>query len=132
MILAEQVARQSLQDMVTDLQHQLRGLYSSAPRQASRNLDLNLIRREDPSTNNPSEFSSFENYSSDEEGKYGSADQEQEEVFRTPNEERGQFGDEIFGVGDLEVAEADKSTGPRTLSLSQITLGRGVTQAVNF
>ena len=72
------------------------------------------------------EFSSFEqDDSSDDDGRYINED------FQTPNEERGHFGDDIFGEVKRNGGDIIKSA-PRTLSLSQITLGKGVQPSLNF
>jgi hypothetical protein len=114
MILAEQAARQQLEAVVHILQRQLHALRSSAPvsypTPASNNLGESL-RRESVGGG---EFSSFEqDDSSEDEGRY------MQEDFQTPNDIKGNFGEEIFGV------QGESKSAPRTLSLSQITLGKG-------
>lgn len=115
MILAEQAARQELESVVLGLQEQVRKLTQS-PRISSMNSKL------DPTT----AFSTFEHDDSSDDGRYVG----ENDVFQTPNEDigsHGQFGDEIFG-DVLRNSASDEITGkgaPRTLSLSQITLGTG-------
>ncbi|KAH8676672.1 hypothetical protein BGZ60DRAFT_262636 [Tricladium varicosporioides] len=117
MILAEQSSRQRLEDIVQNLQQQLQAVISAqaaaypTPNSATDRLTEATIGRD--------EFSNFEqDDDSDDEGGYGSG-----EVFQTPNEERGGFGDDTFGA----VMSSDDTKVPsRTMSLSQMTLGRGV------
>lgn len=125
MILAEQNARQQLESLVVSLQEQLR----------SRSLHAASNFKSDPNV----AFSTFEHDDSSDDGRYVGEDME---VFRTPNEDLsavgvGGFGDEIFG--DLLRNSASEEVGlmvkaaPRTLSLSQITLGKDQqTTAVSF
>lgn len=122
MILAEQAARQQLEAVVHSLQQQLYALRSSAsapyPTPGSDHPAKHLHRGSAAG----GEFSSFEQDDSDDEGRY------MQEDFQTPNETRGNFGDEIFG----EVQYGDAKTAPRTLSLSQITLGKSAQHGLNF
>jgi hypothetical protein len=121
MILAEQAARQQLEATVQFLQQQLQELrFSSGASQPTS--DPHLLAY--PMKEVGGVFSTFEqDDSSDDEGRYA-----QEDVFQTPNEERGNFSDDIFG----DVNGGDKKTTPRTLSLSAMTLGKGVQPSVNF
>jgi hypothetical protein len=117
MILAEQAARQKLEVTVRALQQQLSDARTSAPG-SYPTPDSNQVA--DPLIRDVSggQFSAFEqddDDSSDEEGRYGT------EVFQTPNEERGNFGDDTFG----DVMNEGKNA-PRTMSLSQMTLGKGM------
>jgi type II secretory pathway component PulJ len=126
MILAEQAARQQLEAVVRTLQQQLQSLQSA-----------NSASYPTPGSDHPGdpvsegtvvggEFSSFEqDDSSDDEGRYL-----HDEVYQTPNEERGRFGDEIFGV--VTSHNEGMKGEPRTLSLSQITLGKGMQHSLNF
>jgi hypothetical protein len=125
LILAEQAARQQLEAVVHNLQQQLHALRSSASAPYPT-----------PGSDHPAEalhggsaaggeFSSFEqDDSSDDEGRY------MQEDFQTPNETGGNFGDEIFG--EVRDHHGDAKTAPRTLSLSQITLGRNAQHSSNF
>lgn len=62
------------------------------------------------------------------EAEFSSFEQDEEDDFRTPSEEK-LFGEEqIFGTEQ----PAEVKTAPRTLSLSQMTLGRGVQPGMNF
>lgn len=125
MILNERSARQNLEHLVATLQEQVRSLSESARYPiSSSDHKLDLM---DPNA----EFSSFEqDDSSEDEGRYA-----QDEVFRTPVEEQERFGDEaIFGdvLRNSASDEVKRGGENRTLSLSQITLGKGVQHAVNF
>jgi len=74
------------------------------------------------------EFSSFEHGSSDsedEEGQYEGA--RSEEAYETPSEEREEWTGSSEYERDVAMEDA-----PRTLSLSQMTLGKGALQSVNF
>ncbi|KAE9381688.1 hypothetical protein N431DRAFT_491010 [Stipitochalara longipes BDJ] len=118
MILVEQSARQQLEAVVHNLQQQLSILKSAAPTPGS------AVSAVPPRAGSAAgrEFSSFEqDDSSDDEGRY------LQEDFQTPNEPGGHFGDEIFGD-----AQGEAKSAPRTLSLSQITLGKGAQQGANF
>lgn len=122
MILAEQAARHQLEAVVHNLQQQLNALRSAAsyPGPGSD-------RHADPQRAGSAaggEFSSFEqDDSDDDEGR------SMQEDFETPNETGGQFGDEIFGDAHQE---GETKSAPRTLSLSQITLGKGAQHSLNF
>lgn len=123
MILAEQAARQQLEAVVHGLQQQLHALRSPAsapyPTPGSDH-PAEHLRRDSAAGG---EFSSFEqDDSSDDEGRY------MQEDFQTPNATRGNFGDEIFG----DMQHGDAKTAPRTLSLSQITLGKSAQHGLNF
>jgi len=114
MIISEQAARQDLEAIVQTLQQQLHTVLIRSSKQ---------ISYPTPNSGGVGEFSSFEHdESEDDDGQF------EQEDFRTPNEEVSQFGDEIFG--DSKPAP-DLARGPRTLSLSQLTLGRGQ-PSVNF
>jgi hypothetical protein len=117
MILAEQAARQHLEALVQDLQQQLEDLHSSGG-VSYPTPDSDLLA-DTIKGGGGRRFSTFEqDDSSDDEGRYA------QDEFQTPNEERGNFSDDIFG--DVN-GSGTKST-PRTLSLSQMTLGRGFTR----
>ena len=116
MIAAEQTARQQLELVVRNLQQQLQAFRTSAPG-SYPTPDSNQVI--DPLVQIPGgEFSSFEqdDDSSDDEKGYGT------EAFQTPKEERGSYGDDTFGV----VMNEDGKSAPRTMSLSQMTLGKGL------
>lgn len=114
MIIAEQSARQDLEAIVRSLQEQLHTVLTHS---------TNLMTYPPQNTGRAGEFSSFENDESEDDDA-----QFEQEDFRTPNEETSHFGDEIFG--DAKPA-SDSNRAPRTLSLSQLTLGRGQA-SVNF
>lgn len=117
MIQAEQAARQKLEVIVRALQQQLSDARTPAPAPYPA-LDSNQKTGSPGQIVTSSQFSTFEqddDDSSDDDGRYGT------EVFQTPNEERGNFGDDTFG----DVMNEGKSA-PRTMSLSQMTLGKGM------
>lgn len=128
MIIAEQTARQDLESVVLTLQRQLQSYLSSHSHSHSYPAPGSHadVAREPV-------VSSFEqDDSSDDENRAAyDNDPDNEEAFQTPNEESGHFGDEIFGDAGVNQSQERKSA-PRTLSLSQITLGRGVQQSINF
>ena len=116
MILEERSARQELEGIVHNLQQQLGRLKSAGPGPRPS------AAPQPAESAAGGEFSSFEqDDSSDDEGRYAQED------FQTPNEPSGHFGDEIFGD-----VQGEAKTAPRTLSLSQITLGKGAQQSGNF
>lgn len=117
MVLAEQAARQNLEALVQNLQQQIQDLRSSGAG-SFPTPDSDLLA--DPiRAGGGSEFSTFEQDSSDDEGRYVHDD------FKTPSEEHGAFSDDIFG--DVDIKETS-----RTLSLSQMTLGTGLPPNLNF
>lgn len=123
MIHAEQSARLQLEAVIHSLQRQLQTVIL-----ASRNTyptpDSDVPYHEGGTEGG--NFSNFEqDDSSDDEAQYVN-----EEVFQTPNEERNHFEDEIFG--DVSGNTNEGKSAPRTLSLSQITLGRNVQPSLNF
>jgi hypothetical protein len=76
------------------------------------------------------EFSSFEHEESGTESEgevYGGG---HEEVFQTPSEERGQYVD--HDDYEDELAEMEGHREPRTLSLSQLTMGKSALASVGF
>ncbi|PBP19152.1 hypothetical protein BUE80_DR010038 [Diplocarpon rosae] len=107
MIVAEQSARQRLESVVLGLQRQLQTALK--PGTAGGVDDGN--------------FPGFEQDESSDDGRFV------HEEFRTPFEERSQFIDEIFSEGPSKVA--DETSAPRTLSLSQITMGRRIPPSLN-
>lgn len=126
MIQAEQSARMQLESVIHSLQRQLQTvLLASGTTYPTPDSDTAGNRLHEGGTEGGN-FSNFEqDDSSDDGGRYVN-----EEVFQTPNEERNQFEDEIFG--DISSNANEGKTAPRTLSLSQITLGRNVQQSLNF
>jgi hypothetical protein len=118
MILAEREVRKELEILVQSLQHQIQVLSARGRSYPSAGIEK---FPNSPKSEGGGEFSTFEqDDNSDEEGKSS--------VFQTPNEEKSQFGDGIFGDVNGEVTK----TAPRTMSLSQLTLGRGIHQSMNF
>ncbi|KAG4427449.1 hypothetical protein IFR05_017068 [Cadophora sp. M221] len=126
MIQAEQSARMQLESVIHSLQRQLQAvLLASGTTYPTPDSDTAGNRLHGSGTEGGN-FSNFEqDDSSDDDGRYVN-----EEVFQTPNEERNQFEDEIFG--DVSSNTNEGKTAPRTLSLSQITLGRNVQPSLNF
>lgn len=126
MILAEQLERQKLESVIHSLQRQLQAvLLGASAAYPVPDSDTGGDPVHEGGTEGGN-FSSFEqDDSSDDDSRYVS-----EEVFRTPVEEKNQFGDEIFGSVPSPVDDAKGA--PRTLSLSQITLGRGIQPSLNF
>lgn len=124
MILAEQAARQQLEAMVHSLQRQLHALGSSASAPYPTPGSDHHAEHLHGGSAAGGEFSSFEqDDSSDDEGRY------MQEEFQTPNETRANFGDDTFGhVRD----HGDAKSAPRTLSLSQITMGKSAQHSLNF
>ncbi|TVY41630.1 hypothetical protein LSUB1_G003607 [Lachnellula subtilissima] len=116
MIAAEQAARQQLELIVRSLQQQLQALRTSTPGPYHTPESNHVI---DPLIDIPGgEFSSFEqddDTSDDEEG-YGT------EAFQTPQEERTSYRDDTFG----DVMNEGEKNSPRTMSLSQMTLNKGL------
>ncbi|TVY80651.1 hypothetical protein LSUE1_G006509 [Lachnellula suecica] len=117
MILGEQAARHKLEVVVRNLQQQLKVYQMSGPGSfptPDSNEAANPLSEGLPG----GEFSNFEqdDDSSDDEGRYGT------DAFQTPREERGNFGDDTFG----DVMNEEGSPAPRTMSLSQMTLGKGL------
>lgn len=130
MLLAEQSARQHLENIVLTLQQQIASYpsiasTSSYPTPDSATGGGPIL---DTTSSTKSAFEEF------------GVDGDDNEVFQTPNEELSgpNFGDEVFGTGKgngNETAKLSIDTGrgvARTLSLSQITLGKGVQPSLNF
>lgn len=113
MIMAEQTARQHLEDVVHKLQKQLLSTLGSLPLPQSNGLK-NSSSDEAP----VGAVSSFEQDSDDEE-HYDT------DAFKTPNEEHESFVDDTFG----NVMHDGGKRAPRTLSLSQITMKKGAQHA---
>ncbi|KAM3066007.1 hypothetical protein ACMFMG_009774 [Clarireedia jacksonii] len=132
MILAEQNARQHLENVILTLQQQI---YSMQPVMRTSTSDSYPTPDSATATApiDKNTFSSFGNDDSDDENAYSVTP----EVFQTPMEDSGNhFGDEVFGstgVSGRHISIVDESKNDsRTLSLSQITLGKGAQPSVNF
>jgi len=76
------------------------------------------------------EFSSFEHEESGTESEGEIYSGSHEAVFQTPNEERGQYAD--HDDYEDELAEMERHAEPRTLSLSQLTMGKSALASVGF
>jgi hypothetical protein len=116
MILAEQAGRRHLEAMVLNLQQQLLDLLPSG---ATSNLkpDSDFLAADLMKESGREELLTFERDDSSDDEKRLPHD----EVFQTPNEERGSLGgDDIFG----DVNGGGIKTTTRTLSLSQMTRAR--------
>ncbi|CAD6445728.1 e8e5e9ea-acae-4fe2-9e89-441a0b1b4348 [Sclerotinia trifoliorum] len=135
MFLAEQSARQHLESIVLTLQQQAVSYPSVAPASYPTPNSVGgagLVL--DTTSSSRSTFKGFGGDSDDE--AYAAAS----EVFQTPNEDLAgpNFGDEVFGSGKESgsgSARPGVDTGKgdaRTLSLSQITLGKGLQHSLNF
>ncbi|KAI9053372.1 hypothetical protein LZ554_002331 [Drepanopeziza brunnea f. sp. 'monogermtubi'] len=126
MILEEQAARLQLEAVVLSLQRQLHVVLSSSSTPQPPGSDSGAVRNprrpRDTTAEGRHHFSSSEQDDSSDDGPYDERHHD-DDVFRTPTEERNPYGDEIFGAA-ATAAAADGKTAPRTLSLSQITLGR--------
>ncbi|ESZ95431.1 hypothetical protein SBOR_4172 [Sclerotinia borealis F-4128] len=135
MFLAEQSARQHLENIVLALQRQL----ASYPSIASTSYPIpDSVTGSGPILDTPSSTkSTFEGFGVDSDDDAYAATPE---VFQTPNEEFGgpDFGDEVFGTGkgnangNVRLSVDTGNSDVRTLSLSQITLGKGVQPSLNF
>jgi hypothetical protein len=122
MILAEQAARRNLEAVIHSLQRELKAIRSGATSYPTPGSDHPVPVKESSGTGG--EFSSFEqDDSSEDEGRY------EREDFQTPNEESVNLGDEIFGETNHN---KEPKSAPRTLSLSQMTLGKGLQPSLNF
>jgi hypothetical protein len=120
MILAEREARQELEAVVLKLQQRLQTMAWTSRSGPGSNPAKQLgDGRAD------GQFLALEqDDSSLDDGQYTN------EEFRTPIEETGLFGDEIFG--DVEQDKTASRTAPRVMSLSQMTLGRGTQPGLGF
>ena len=124
MVLAEQAARQHLEALVRDLQQQLQDLRPSGEMSYPTPDSDRLADPMKGRGGGGREFSTFElDDSSDDEGR------DAQDEFQTPKEEVGNFVDDIFG-GNSGGGHAKSA--PRTLSLSQMTLGKGMQPSLNF
>ena len=115
MITAEQAARQRLEAVVSNLQDQLETFLrgSSSGGFPIQNLQAEPLIQEQVLLNSTS-FSTFDQDDSSEEGggPYG-----QEDVFQTPNEEKGYFEDEVFGKSKGESRGEEEEAG-RAMSMN--------------
>jgi hypothetical protein len=120
MILAERAARQELETVVLKLQQRLQTMaWTSYPVPASNlTKPLGEVRDDGQLLDLEQDDSSLD------DGQYASDD------FRTPNEDTGLFGDEIFG--EISHDKAGSKTAPRVVSLSQMTLRRGAQPGLGF
>ncbi|CAL3962025.1 unnamed protein product [Diplocarpon coronariae] len=103
MIVAEQRARQRLESMVLGLQQQIHTVLAAGAADGPGGAD----------------FSGFEHDAGSDDGRVVCDGREE---FRTPAAGRPPFEDAIFG--EVPGRAADETSAPRTLSLSQITMGR--------
>ncbi|KAG9238379.1 hypothetical protein BJ875DRAFT_57876 [Amylocarpus encephaloides] len=119
LILQEQIARQRLESVVQNLSQQIQTLHSttlSYPTPNSEHIEGVNMPEGNVAGN---EFSNFEqDDSSDDEGRYAN------EIYQTPKEERGSFGDDTFG--DVMDGGGDVKSTNRTMSLSRMTVGKGL------
>jgi hypothetical protein len=120
MILAEREARQDLEVVVLKLQQRLQTIaWTSSPGPGS------TTAKPLGEGGDRGQFLDLEHDDSSlDDGKYSNED------FRTPNEETGLFGDEIFG--DVLHNKTAVKTAPRVVSLSRMTLGRGAQPSLGF
>lgn len=129
LITAEQTARQSLEAQVASLQQQLQSLTSKSGDRSSVTYStprpMHLPSRQTMGT---VEFSSFEHEESGTESEGEIYCGGHEEVLQTPNEERSQYADD--DDYEDELAEMEGHGEPRTLSLSQLTMGKNVLAGV--
>lgn len=113
LIMTEQHARRELETLVHGLQKEIRTIRPSTayPTPNSDHAISNHIIQGQRTA-----FSSFEgDDSSDDEARYDN------DVFQTPNEERD-FQDNTFG----DVMDGDQKSSNRTMSLSRMTVGKGM------
>lgn len=135
MFLAEQSAREQLETIVLTLQRQMASYPSIAstsyPTPDSATGGGPIL---DTTSSSKGTSEGFGVDSDDDAYAAGS------EVFQTPKEELGgrNFGDEVFGTGKGYASGSSRLTvdtgngDARTLSLSQITMGKGVQPSLNF
>ncbi|TGO07328.1 hypothetical protein BTUL_0291g00020 [Botrytis tulipae] len=135
MFLAEQSAREQLESIVLTLQRQMTSYPSIAstsyPTPDSATGGGPIL---DTTSSSKGTSEGFGVESDDDAYAAGS------EVFQTPKEELGgqNFGDEVFGTGKGYASGNSRLTvdtgngDARTLSLSQITMGKGVQPSLNF
>ena len=123
LITAEQSARQTLEAQVASLQQQVQSLLSKPGERASvvyatpRTIHVPGRR-----TMGSGEFSSFEHEESGTESEGEIYRGGREEVFQTPNEERSHCAE--HDDYEDELAEMEGRGESRTLSLSQLTMGK--------
>ena len=131
LITAEQSARQTLEAQVTSLQQQLQSLLSK-PGETGSVVYATPRPQHAPNrqTMGTGEFSSFEPEDSGTESEGEAYGGGHEESFQTPNEERGNYMD--HDIYEDELAEMEGHGEPRTLSLSQLTMGKSALASVGF
>jgi hypothetical protein len=130
LITAEQTARQTLEAQVASLQQQVQSLLSKSSDNRG-----SITYRSDQLPNRKAmgtaEFSSFEHEESGTESEgemsYGGG---HEEVCQTPSEERENYAE--HDEYEDELAEMETRAEPRTLSLSQLTMGKSELAGVGF
>ncbi|KAG4027254.1 hypothetical protein MFRU_031g00040 [Monilinia fructicola] len=135
MFLAEQSARQHLENIVLTLQQRIASYPSIASTSYPTPDSVAGGRPILDTTSSTKSTSELFGIDSDDDAYVATPD-----VFQTPKEELGgpTFGDEVFGAGkgtrdrntrlSVDTGKGDE----RTLSLSQITLKRGVQPSLNF
>jgi hypothetical protein len=137
MVLSERARRIELESVVKSLQSQLQQILvtqrsryptpEAEPFQGHHS--LHIINND---TSAPKDFN-FDNEQDSSDDESQRTHQYEQEVYQTPMEERGNYGDldsdeGIFG----EVVNSEQRKAPRTLSLSQITMGKGIQQGAGF
>jgi hypothetical protein len=131
LIIAEQTARQTLEAQVASLQQQLQSLTSKSGERSSvvysTPRPMHVPSRQTMGTG---EFSSFEHDESGTESEEEIYDSSHEELFKIQNKERGQCAD--HDDYEDELAEMEGHGGARTLSLSQLTMGKSALAGVGF
>lgn len=144
LITAEQTARQTLEAQVASLQEQLQSLLSSRFGGDNRSSVIYHQRSDQlPSRKTmgtaPAEFSSFEHEQETEESGTESegemsfaGEHHHEEVYLTPSEERGNYVGHDEYEDELAEMETRAQGEPRTLSLSQLTMGNSALAGVSF
>jgi len=129
LITAEQSARQTLEAQVASLQQQLQTLLSKPGERASvAYATPQAIHVPSRQTMGSGEFSSFEHEESGTESEEEIYSGAQEEVFQTPSEERGHYAE--HDDYEDELVEMEGRREPRTLSLSQLTMGKSALASV--
>jgi hypothetical protein len=135
LIEAEQKARAHLETQVVALQRQVQSLLSSSSN-ARNNADL-TARPDSVAypkamrlTGESDQYSSFEHEETGSESGREGYCESMEEVFQTPREERGHYGTQE--EYNHELSEMDNQRNPRTMSLSQLTMGKIALSSVNF
>jgi hypothetical protein len=129
LIAAEQSARHILEAQVASLQQKLQSLLSK-PGERGSVVYATPRPQQAPSrqTIGTGEFSSFEHEESGTESEGDIYNGGHEEVFQTPSEERGHYTE--HDDYEDELAEMEGHGEPRTLSLSQLTMGNSALATV--